>query len=62
MTLDRYVRIKDLAEILGIGRSTIYRLIQEDKFPKQIKLTERTSVWRMSVINEWVESREKLTK
>jgi prophage regulatory protein len=59
MMVDRYVRIKELAEILGIGRSTIYRLIQENKFPKQIKLTERTSVWRMSVINEWVESKEK---
>ncbi|MES2181540.1 MAG: AlpA family transcriptional regulator [Pseudomonadota bacterium] len=59
MMLDRYIRIKELAAMLGIGRSTIYRLISENKFPKQIKLTERTSVWRVSVINEWVESREK---
>jgi prophage regulatory protein len=60
MTLDRHIRIKELAVILGIGRSTIYRLISENKFPKQIKLTERTSVWRMSTINEWVESKEKI--
>lgn len=59
MTVDRYIRIKELATMLGIGRSTIYRLISENKFPKQIKLTERTSVWRLSTINEWVESREK---
>jgi prophage regulatory protein len=58
MIEDRYIRIKELATMLGIGRSTIYKLIQNDKFPKQIKLTERTSVWRLSVINEWIKDRE----
>lgn len=59
MIVDRFVRMKELVEILSLGRSTIYRLIADNKFPKQTKLTERTSAWRMSVINEWVESREK---
>lgn len=55
---DRYIRIKELAPMLSLGESTIYRLIKENKFPKQIKLTERTSVWRLSVINEWIKERE----
>jgi prophage regulatory protein len=45
--------------MLGIARSTIYRMMKENKFPKQIKLSERTSVWRLSVIEKWVEEREK---
>lgn len=40
MMLDRYIRIKELATMLGIGRSTTYRLISENKFRKQIKITE----------------------
>lgn len=48
MTEDRYIRIKELVEILGICRSTIYRLVNLNKFPKQIKLSERTAVWRLS--------------
>jgi prophage regulatory protein len=60
MMEDRYVRIKELAVMLGIGRSTIYRLMKEDKFPKQIKLTERTCVWRLSTIKQWVTDRESL--
>ena len=60
MMEDRYIRIKELATMLGIGRSSIYRLMEENKFPKQIKLTERTSVWRVSVINDWIKSREKI--
>ena len=42
---DRFLRIRELAKMLGIGQSTIYRLIKQNKFPKQIKLTERTVVW-----------------
>ena len=61
MIEDRYLRIKELSEMLSISRSSIYRLVQENKFPKQIKLAERTSVWRLSVINKWIEGREKAT-
>lgn len=58
MTLDRYIRIKELAMMLGISKQTIYRLIALEKFPKQIKLTERTAVWRLSTIEQWVSDRE----
>lgn len=58
MIEDRFVRMNELASMLGIAQSTIYRLIKENKFPKQIKLTERTVVWRLSVINKWVEDKE----
>lgn len=58
MVEDRFVRMKELSKMLGIGHSTIYRLIHKNKFPKQIKLTERTVVWRLSTINEWVAEKE----
>jgi prophage regulatory protein len=59
MTLDRYIRIKELAQMLGIAKSTIYRLIKLNQFPQQIKLSERTAVWKLSLINEWISEREK---
>lgn len=52
MIEDRYIRIKELSEMLSISKSSIYRLVQENKFPKQIKLAERTAVWKLSAINE----------
>lgn len=48
--------------MLGIAKSTIYRLVKEDKFPRQIRLTERTSVWRLSVINKWIAEKENSRK
>jgi prophage regulatory protein len=62
MTEDRYIRIKELAIMLSIGRSTIYKLMKKNQFPQQIKLSERTVVWRLSVINEWINEREKLSR
>ena len=62
MIEDRYIRIKELAIMLSIGRSTIYKLMNKNQFPKQIKISERTSVWRLSVINEWIEERKKLSR
>ena len=62
MMEDRYIRIKELAAMLGIARSSIYRLMKENKFPKQIKLTERTVVWRLSIINQWIAEREKASQ
>jgi len=62
MINDRFLRIKELSAMLGIGQSTIYRLMHHNKFPKQIKLTERTVVWRLSVINEWIAEKEKAAK
>ena len=58
---DRYIRLRELAPMLSLGESTIYKLIKENKFPKQIKLTERTSVWRLSVINQWIADKENCT-
>lgn len=58
MMEDRYIRLRELAPMLSLAKSTIYRLIKENKFPKQIKLTERTSVWRLSVINQWIADKE----
>lgn len=60
MIEDRCVRLNELAVILGISKCTIYRLIKRRKFPQQIHLTNNISVWRLSVINEWIDEREKL--
>ena len=62
MKEDRFVRMKELTTIVGVGKSTIYRLISANKFPPQVKITQRTSGWRLSAVMEWMERREEATK
>jgi len=41
----------------GLGRSTIYRLIAEQKFPPQVKLAGRAVGWRCTDLDRWSEAR-----
>ena len=51
------LRIKDVVKKTTIGKSTIWQWVEEEKFPKPIKLSERISVWKDSDIDEWIESK-----
>jgi len=50
----RLLRLKQVKEITLLSTATIYRLMKEDKFPKQIKLSERTSRWSENEIIEFI--------
>jgi prophage regulatory protein len=49
-----YLNLKQVKEITQLSTATIYRLIAQGKFPKQFKLTERTSRWVGSEIEEFI--------
>ena len=56
--IDPYVRLRFVLTATGLSNSTIYRLIQMGQFPQPRRLTERTSVWRLSEIKQWMADRE----
>ena len=41
-------------EITSLSKSSIYRLISEGDFPKQIQIGKRSVVWVRSDINNWI--------
>jgi len=49
--------LRTLTSSLQISRSQIYQLIQEEKFPKPLKLG-RSSRWLKSDIHNWIELQE----
>lgn len=51
------LRLPEIKKITGLSRSAIYDLISQGKFPKQIKLTSRSSGWIESEINQWLDDR-----
>ena len=50
----RLLTLKQVKEITLLSTATIYRLMKEDKFPEQIKLSERTSRWSENEIIEFI--------
>ena len=51
----KFLRLPQVKELTGLGRSTIYNKINEGVFPKQISLGGRCVAWNSSEISEWME-------
>ena len=56
------LRLPEVQKRIGLCRSRIYQLIEDGKFPKQIKLSERASGWLESEVNGWIEGRIKASR
>lgn len=45
--------VKQVAELLNIGASTVWALVKEGRFPEPIRLTSRCSRWKRSDVVAW---------
>ncbi len=50
-----FLRLEEVCKRTGLSRATIYRLIKEEKFPKQKNLTSFCRGWLDSDIDHWIE-------
>jgi prophage regulatory protein len=53
----RFLRLNDVIAATGLSRSTIYKFMDEEVFPKTIPLGGRAVAWVESEIEEWMEQR-----
>jgi len=53
----RIIRLKDVIDSTGLGRSTIYKYIAEGAFPKRVSLGERSVGWVEEEVHEWILAR-----
>ncbi|AOH83261.1 transcriptional regulator [Sphingomonas panacis] len=51
---DRLLRLAEVRHRVGLGKTMIYRLIQEGKFPAPYKLSPFASRWSDREIAAWV--------
>lgn len=56
--MDKLLRLPQVRELTGLGRSTIYRLMDEGEFPRQLAISRGIVGWRESDIQKWIESRQ----
>ena len=53
----KLIKLAEVKEITGLGRSTIYNFIKDGIFPKQVELGPRAVAWVEEEIFDWVEER-----
>ena len=56
----KMVRAKEAATYLGIGESTFWRWVAQGKLPQGIKFGTRCTVWRLEVLDSFIEQHEKV--
>ena len=60
-TIDQKLKIDPMRKSMlgGVNRSTVYRWIKNEGFPKPIKLSPSCSVWSISEVQAWLSSRQR---
>ena len=53
----KFLRIKQVMQLTGLSRMTIYRLELAGEFPKRRRLSKNSVAWLDTDIAEWAESR-----
>ena len=51
MSNERLLRLPQVLERVGVSKSTWWKGIRDGIFPRQVKITIRTSAWRESEID-----------
>lgn len=56
--LDPVLRPKEVAAMLGVSVTTLWRMEEEDEdFPPRVQLTERRCGWRLSSLDEYIDKK-----
>lgn len=53
----RIIRLKEVMKMTGLGRSTVYKYVAENVFPKPISLGDRCVGWLESEVLGWISSK-----
>lgn len=51
---NQLLKISEVCKITGLARSTIYLQIQNEQFPKPVKIGKRSVAWRGSDLSTWM--------
>jgi len=57
-SIDNFLRLKDVLKIYPVSKSTWWAGVKSGKFPASVKLSERTTAWRLSDIKKLIEEME----
>lgn len=53
----RVLKLKDVMEKTGLGRTKVYELQAEGRFPKSISLDGRAVGWLENEVEDWLQER-----
>jgi len=58
LSLPIFLRVRSVIRMTGLARSTIYEMMAEERFPKQVRIGARAVAWRRSDLIEWSKGKD----
>ena len=55
----KLLRFKKLRERVPLGRTTIWRMVKDERFPAPVRIGKNGIAWRSDEIQKWIENRER---
>ncbi len=59
---ERALRLRQVSQLTGLGRSMIYQMQAEGRFPQRIKLGARAVGWLESEVRDWLRTRVEVSR
>jgi predicted DNA-binding transcriptional regulator AlpA len=56
---ENYLNIDDITNSLKISEDTLRELIKAGKFPRPLRVNDRTTLWSYALIENWVAQQHK---
>lgn len=53
LNVPKNLRIKDVVTLVKLSRNTIYRLMEDNKFPQRVRLSKGLVAWRENEVNQF---------
>lgn len=57
--MGRIMRIREVTKTIGLGRATLYKMLEAGEFPRPIKLGARSIGFKSEEVQDWIDSRER---
>lgn len=55
--MDQLLSLREVRTTTSLGRTTIYLMMRDGRFPKTVKLSTRRVAWKASEIQAWIARR-----
>lgn len=56
-TLKRFIRTREVTQMVGVSRSTLWRMVQDGTFPAPAHITLRSRGYLLETVEEWMMAR-----
>ncbi len=53
----RFIRTQQVLDMIGVGRTTLWKMVQAGSFPRPVRITERSSGYLLDAVEQWMRLR-----